>query len=388
MKSTFLNIHEAIIVVTIVEIVFLCIALGFLSRKRTQSKALLIALFLLVAGTLGLTLIIWNPHLQGLYIATLPLLPALLTICLLLEGPALYAYLRSLSENLSLHPWQVFMHLLPAGFAALLIIVFDVSVLDWLPWNWPELAATKCFAIQVVWAMFKCLPMIYILACIYHEHQLRKKVKDLYSSVSALDIRMVDIILAGFFIHWFWSFAGYFISDYVSGEVNDWVGVVNNYVAVLLVNGLFLFAIINGRQLLLENDADSSDILSPITDLEALDAAEQKIAHIELVIATQKPYLDGQINLERFSACCELKPREVSVLLNRHYKKNFFEFINELRVEEVKKQLLEDEARPILEVAMAAGFNSHSAFQRFFKRFVGVSPSQYRRAAGIQPRSL
>jgi AraC-like DNA-binding protein len=119
-----------------------------------------------------------------------------------------------------------------------------------------------------------------------------------------------------------------------------------------------------------------------------MDGAAQKVACIEWVIASQKPYLDSQINLERFSACCALKPREVSVLLNRHYKKNFFEFINELRVEEVKKQLLENEARPILEIAMAAGFNSHSAFQRFFKRFVGVSPSQYRREAGTRSISL
>jgi AraC-like DNA-binding protein len=93
----------------------------------------------------------------------------------------------------------------------------------------------------------------------------------------------------------------------------------------------------------------------------------------------KKPYLDSRLNLDRFAELCGLRPRDVSFLLNSHYKKNFHEFINELRIEEVKQLLATQKHKAILEMAMECGFNSHSAFQRFFKRFVGMSPSEYRK---------
>ncbi|MFC6977926.1 helix-turn-helix domain-containing protein [Microbulbifer taiwanensis] len=70
-------------------------------------------------------------------------------------------------------------------------------------------------------------------------------------------------------------------------------------------------------------------------------------------------------------------------MINKHFGTNFFEFINSYRVEEAKA-LLADAGRAdmtVLDVLMESGFNSKSAFHRFFSRLVGMSPTEYRRQA-------
>lgn len=378
MKGTLLNFHEVIILITVVETLFMCLALKFLPSKRAQPRNILLVFFLLIAGTLSSTLVIWSSHLQTQSIAQSSLVPAILSFCLLLEGPLLYFYLRSLSEELNFLRWVNFAHLLPAVIIAILVVVMNIRILDWLPWNWPNLSSAKFTAVHFIWAVFKCWPLIYVLACFNAEHQLRKRVYDVVSNISIWELRWADIILMGFFIHWFWSFIAYFISAYISGDLNDLFGVINNYFTVILINGLFVFALVNGRQLLMVSmiSPQSQDAES---EAEAVSDMDEKIKKITEAVECQKVYLNSHINLDRFAESCGLKSRDVSVILNKHYKKNFFEFINELRVEEVKNKLRDESDMTILEIAMAAGFNSHSAFQRFFKRLVGVTPSEYRR---------
>lgn len=374
MKNTFLNLHEVILVLTFVESLFLCAFFTFLSSKQTQSRNFLALFFLLVAGTLISTLIIWNSSLQTLAIANWTLVPLILSVCLLLQGPCLYFYLRSLSETIVVKRWINLIHLAPAFLAASMILVFGVNVIEWLPWNWSGLADEDRTAVKFIWAIVRCSPLIYVLACFWVEFRLRQRQKQVYSIIPNNELRWAEIVLGGFFIHWLWSFGGYFLGGYLSGEMNDLVGTLNNYFTVILVNVLFVFGLVNTRQLL---------HLEPVE--EVVKAAEvpqldEKIQTIERAIHTQKLYLESQINLERFSEQIGLRARDVSSIINSHYNSNFFEFMNGYRVEEAKRLLTADENKDdtILDIIYKSGFNSQSAFHRFFKRIVGVTPSEYR----------
>ena len=59
---------------------------------------------------------------------------------------------------------------------------------------------------------------------------------------------------------------------------------------------------------------------------------------------------------------------------------NFYEFINHYRIEEAKAMLAEScQGKTITDIYTAAGFNSKSVFNTFFKKHVGMTPSEYRR---------
>jgi AraC-like DNA-binding protein len=380
MKSTFLNLHEAVLLLTVVEALLLCLALKTFSTRKSQSTNLLVIFFLLVAGTLATTLLVWNPYLQTTGLVESSLIPAVLSVCLLMEGPLLYAYLRSLGEPLVIWRWINLPHLLPAVLIALIILVMDVRIYDWLPWNWPNIPPHKHMTVKLVWAVVRCWPLIYVLACFHAEYRLRQQMQQVYSTISWWELRWADIILGGFFIHWVWSFVGYFIGPYISGEMNDLVGITNNYLTVLLVNGLFVFALLNGRKLLHLNVPGGSEVDLGEKEQEIQDLPA-KLNQIDIAISQHKLYLDSQINLERFAEKVGIRPRELSVIINSHYEKNFFEFINHHRIEEAKRLLADPKSvnLTILDILFQSGFNSQSAFQRFFKRLVGVAPSEYRR---------
>ncbi|WP_062062507.1 AraC family transcriptional regulator [Cellvibrio sp. OA-2007] len=381
MKSLLLNLHEVVIVLTILETLLLCIALGILPGGRKQPRRLLQIFFLLVVGTLSTTLIIWNTSFQAMAIANYPVIPALLSACLLLQGPVLFFYLGSLSQEIDLRHWRHGIHLLPAVLAVGVTFAYDLSIYDWLPWHWASLSGGDRAALAFVWFLVKCSPLIYVFACFYTEYRLRKQLQQMYSTISERELRLADLVLGGFFIHWLWSFIAYFLGGYVSGETNDLLGIINNYLTVLLINALFLFGWRNTRELVQQ---DLVAITEPEKDrLQEIPQVDDKLQAVERGIGELRLHLESQINLERFADQIGVKARELSTIINTHYQQNFFEFINSQRVEEAKRLLASPECAgdTVLDILYKSGFNSQSAFHRFFKRMVGMTPSEYRKQA-------
>ncbi len=383
MKNLLLNLHEVVIVLTIIETLLLCLALGLPTStgqvKRKQPRRLLQAFFLLIVGTLSTTLITWNASFQALAIARYPFIPALLSACLLLQGPVLFYYLRSLSRAIDFQRWYHGVHLLPALVAVAVIFAYDLSIYDWMPGHWPQLLAADRMAMAFVWALFKCSPLVYVLACFYTEYRLRQQLRQMYSVISERELRLADLVLGGFFIHWFWSFVAYFLGDYVSGETNDLLGILNNYLTVILINAVFLFGWRNTRQLLQQEHLAITD--TGKDRLQEMPQVDEKLKAVDDGIRQQRLHLDSQINLERFAEQVGVKPRELSTIINDYYQQNFFEFINSQRVEEAKRLLAAPECigDTVLDILYKSGFNSQSAFHRFFKRMTGMTPSEYRK---------
>ncbi|TAL47100.1 MAG: AraC family transcriptional regulator, partial [Chitinophagaceae bacterium] len=71
---------------------------------------------------------------------------------------------------------------------------------------------------------------------------------------------------------------------------------------------------------------------------------------------------------------------QVSLALNEGIKKNFYDVINGYRVEEAKRLLLDSKSKnfTILSVGFEAGFNSKTTFNTVFKKFTGVTPTEFR----------
>lgn len=95
----------------------------------------------------------------------------------------------------------------------------------------------------------------------------------------------------------------------------------------------------------------------------------------------QKLYRNSELTLNELAAALELSPHNVTETINQYIGKNFYDFVNEYRIEEVKMRLRDPAAGhlTILAIGMEAGFNSKSTFNSVFKKNVGLTPSQYRK---------
>ncbi len=93
----------------------------------------------------------------------------------------------------------------------------------------------------------------------------------------------------------------------------------------------------------------------------------------------EKVFADEELSLRDLSGELGISPHQLSEILNERIKKNFNTFINEYRVDEAKKMLIEEPKRSILSIGIAVGFNSNTTFCTVFSKIEGISPSQYRK---------
>lgn len=97
-------------------------------------------------------------------------------------------------------------------------------------------------------------------------------------------------------------------------------------------------------------------------------------------LKSKKYYLDSELTLNQLSDKISIPSYKVSKAINEIAGKNFFEFINSYRIEEFK-QLISDPQKQnytIFALALDCGFNSKSSFNTFFKKYTGLTPSQFK----------
>lgn len=113
------------------------------------------------------------------------------------------------------------------------------------------------------------------------------------------------------------------------------------------------------------------------------DAARRHFHELEMLMAEENLYRQSKLTLNDLSTAMDLSPHNLTEIINTQAGINFYDFVNQYRVEEVKRKLLDqsNDHLTILAVGLDAGFNSKSSFNAVFKRHTGQTPSQFRKAA-------
>ena len=95
----------------------------------------------------------------------------------------------------------------------------------------------------------------------------------------------------------------------------------------------------------------------------------------------KKPYLDAELTLSSLAKDLSISRSQLSALINEGMGDNFYDFINKYRVEEVKRLMVDPQVKNynLLGIALEAGFKSKSTFNLIFKRFTGLTPTEYRK---------
>ena len=111
----------------------------------------------------------------------------------------------------------------------------------------------------------------------------------------------------------------------------------------------------------------------------AKETIEQVVAALSKAMQVDTLYLDPNLTTDKLGQQLQLSPKLISAVLNQHIGKNVNGFVNEYRVDEVKRRL----TNPVYEhltltgIAFDCGFNSQATFQRAFKLQTGMSPGEY-----------
>lgn len=114
------------------------------------------------------------------------------------------------------------------------------------------------------------------------------------------------------------------------------------------------------------------------TELEKL---KQKLLD---VMQTTRPYLEPTITLTDLARNVGVNTSVLSHVINKGFGKNFNDFVNGYRIDEVKAKLTGADESTLTAIAFDSGFNSKATFNRAFKKFTGTTPKDFQ--AGLQDR--
>src|SRR5690606_30062815 len=91
-----------------------------------------------------------------------------------------------------------------------------------------------------------------------------------------------------------------------------------------------------------------------------------------------KEHFHEEISLEALADRAAMAPTYFSYIFKMITGKNYIEYLNELRIQHAMT-LLKTTDLSVTEISMSSGFNHLSHFNRMFKKYVGMTPSSYRK---------
>ncbi|NOI67134.1 helix-turn-helix domain-containing protein [Vibrio sp. 99-8-1] len=350
----------------------------------------------------------WLSHLNidsaTLYLYTNPTLN-------LVNGPMLYLYVRTLINNESAGiKTTEFWHFAP--FLLFYLLYISTSHPEMMPQPDRDLLNIEPVAIssvmtflQPVLIHFGFINVIsfvgYSVATIVLLNNHQKKIPGFFSQN---DIQVN--------LKWIYALPGTFATLALTAAIFESVTLFNSLVHPLILHLLsFLcFVIIlcffglkqkpvfqidtsqtNASILNIENktlDEDKNDVEKTNTqirsELEQNDSDKtfvyQTIEHMNAYMKSEKPFMDPDFSVYTLASSLNIPRRMLSQVLSTGLSKNFYQYVNEFRIEEVKFQLAnQTENTTILDIAFQAGFKSKSSFNSLFKQHCDITPSQYRK---------
>ncbi len=118
--------------------------------------------------------------------------------------------------------------------------------------------------------------------------------------------------------------------------------------------------------------------LKNLMDPDTLDEVKKRLIFL---LDVEKIFRDENLSLLSLAEKLNITPHQLSWIINEKMNQSFSTLVNRHRIEYVKKRLatgMKNETT-ILQMALDSGFSTKTAFNRAFKKFTGLTPSQYRK---------
>lgn len=113
------------------------------------------------------------------------------------------------------------------------------------------------------------------------------------------------------------------------------------------------------------------------------DALQQVMRRLETHMERERCYLRADLTLPQLAGEMDCSINHLSQVINAGCGMSFYDYVNGYRVRRATELLAAPDARPILDIALAVGFNSSSTFYSAFRKVTGKTPAQFRKTAEL-----
>ena len=98
------------------------------------------------------------------------------------------------------------------------------------------------------------------------------------------------------------------------------------------------------------------------------------------LMESKKPYLNNELRLNDIADYLKITRNQASQVINEHFDKGFFDFINFYRIKEAINLMESDKNNKltIIEIIFKSGFNNKVSFYKHFKKYIGKTPLDFK----------
>ena len=114
------------------------------------------------------------------------------------------------------------------------------------------------------------------------------------------------------------------------------------------------------------------------TTAELTEKQQALLKQIKAAMDIEHLYKKPSLSLRDLCDHLNESPHNISQVINESDLGNFYDMVNSRRVALASQLLQQNPQRTVLDIAFDCGFNSKSSFNSVFKRYTGVTPSQFR----------
>jgi AraC-like DNA-binding protein len=364
-----LDFTSILFVLIIFQLLFLCTFLFTQRKGKRISNWLLGSFFLSIALNLLDVFLLMNRA-----YASCSALAGWGSCIPLVFGPLLYLYTRSVLEKRAGFSW---VHFLPFAVFFLGTEIFYVSE----PRATQELLLQNALAHRFHWSVSLASSIIFLQFSLYIAFSLdliarhKKAATQHFSNPGQTSLS------------WLYTMLMFFMFLMIGTTLNGLLAgtpLANHYLLTFSVIILAMLIFIN-RVLLKALHTPYFFAFEEVSEAPAMPADNKENAamaqSLRLYMETEKPWLNPDLSLEELAVGIGQKPKMLSAVINETLGQSFFDFINHYRIDEAKRLLTNpvDKKITVLEVLYAVGFNSKSSFNTLFKKYTGLTPTEFRK---------
>ena len=285
-------------------------------------------------------------------------------------GPAFYFYIKALTESPACFRKKDLWHFLPI-ILNYIHSIYHVIVVNTNPWPWFHHFAE----------ILESAAILSVLIYLFFSFRLVKSYqRSLLNNVSyteMIDLRWINqfiFVIAGSCV----LIVVFLTASMIAGgkyTLQEWDD--PRAFALLVYAGVLYWLSISGFK---QAQTHPIGYLEEQVNEQDDDEHSEVIQKLNSVIESHNLYKNPELSLSDLSRASDISERVISNAINQELGKNFFQLINEYRVEEVKERLKDpnNDHLKILSLAFDAGFNSKASFNRVFKSYTGQTPKDYK----------
>jgi len=364
----------------VAQAVLLGAALLTLKRRNRLANRLLAAFVIVIAISVG-----GASMASDRFILLYPHFLKIQDSIFFLGAPLLYLYIRTLLKNRTelrkkdlLHflPFTLFLiYLLPFYFQSAEAKLFSVGTHFnyWARWS---LIRSSTLLVQFIIYLSLIARMLMVYS---------RELKHESSPARASVLFQVRFILGTFTALWVVGFLKFILTTLYPGYDSETVDLIIPASMSLFV---YAMAYIGLRKPEVLTGQDDLPPTAPryLKSTLTRERADTYVQRLLALMSNDKPYLDGDLTLQKLAKAVAISPHHLSQTINEQLNQSFLDFINAYRIEEAKRMLVDPAKKhySILAISEEVGFNSKSAFNTAFKKHVNMTPSEFRKVNDIQ----